>query len=102
MAKIRRETYENGVVVSVDEVEDNTPIMLEPIQILELFTPEEVLALEQSTNLNVVAVRTNFFAAVRAIASTDPRFIAGIDIMQRVGILSPERAQQVKGIEKPK
>lgn len=101
MRKVRRETYENGAVVAVDFVDDETPIMLEPIQILELFKPEEILAMEQSTNLNVVAVRTQFFAAVRAIASTDPRFISGVDIMQRVGILTPERAQQVKGIEKP-
>lgn len=101
MRKIRRETYENGVVVAVDEVEDTTPIRLEPIEILALFTPAELLALEQSTNLQIVAVRTTFFAAIRPIDSLDPRFLGGIDIMQAVGILTEQRAREVKGIQKP-
>lgn len=99
--KIRRETYENGVVVAVDEVEDDTRIRLEPIEIVALFTPVELGALEASTNLQVVAVRTQFFAAIRAIDSQDPRFLGGIDILQAAGILTAQRAQAVKGIEKP-
>lgn len=101
MKKIRRETYKDGVVIAVDEIEDDTPIRLEPIEILALFTPAELLALEESKDLRIVAVRTTFFAAIRAIDSKDPRFLGGIDIMQAVGILSAERAKQVKGIEKP-
>lgn len=98
---IKRETYEDGVVVNVEEIEDTTPIRLEPIEILALFTPAELLALEESKDLRIVAVRTTFFAAIRPIDSLDPRFLGGIDIMKAVGILSEQRANEVKGIQKP-
>jgi hypothetical protein len=96
-----RQTYDSaGMLVSTEWVPD-TVVALFPIDLVALFTPSELLALETSTSLAVVAFRTQFFAAVNPIAIDDPRFTGAVAIMQQLSILTPERAAAVLENRRP-
>lgn len=96
-----RETYDrNGNVIATEYVPD-VPQMLRPLDLVLLFKPAELLALEQSTNLFVVSFRTQFFSAIEPIALDDPRFTGAVAIMQQLGILTAERAASVLGNQQP-
>lgn len=91
-----RETWDcDGNLIS-SEPEDAPPVALMPLDILSLFTLSELLAIEQSTSLAVVAFRTQFFAAVNPIELTDARFLGALAIMETLGILTAERAAEVR------
>lgn len=96
-----RQTYDgNGNLLFVETIPD-VPVVLLPVDIVALFAPSELLALEQSTNLVVVAFRTQFFAAINPIALDDPRFLAAIQAMEALGILTAERANAVRSNTRP-
>lgn len=91
-----RETYDgNGKVISVEIIPDPPAAPLLPVEIVALFQITELAAIEQSTNLAVIAFRVQFLAAINPIALDDPRFIAAVDVMQTAGILTTERAASV-------
>lgn len=92
-----REVYDgNGQVIATETIPDPPAPTLMPIDIVALFTPAELLALEQSTNLIVVAFRTQFFAALNPIALDDQRFLGAVQAMESLGILTEARAAAVR------
>ncbi len=96
-----RETWDrHGNLISSEE-ETPPDVLLYTIEIVALFTPAELLAIEQATNLGLVVFRTQFFAALNPIALTDPRFLGAVGIMEQLGILSAERATAVRENRKP-
>jgi hypothetical protein len=96
-----REIYQNGNLIGTETIPDPPAATLMPIDIVALFTPSELLALEQSTNLVVVAFRTQFFAAINPIALDDARFLAAINAMESLGILTATRANAVRSNTRP-
>lgn len=91
-----RTTYDgNGHVISIEIIEDPPAPLFSPVEIVAMFSPQELAALEASTNLAVVAFRVQFLAAINPIALDDPRFIAAVEIMRSTGILSEQRAVEV-------
>lgn len=96
-----RETWDRiGNLIS-SEPEEPLPVELYPLDFIGLFTPAELMAIEQSTSLSVVAARAQFFAAVNPIALNDPRFVAGVAAMEAAGILSADRAAAVLENRRP-
>lgn len=86
----------------ISSTEETPPeVMLYPLDIVGLFTPSELLGIEQSTNLGLVAFRAQFFAALNPIALTDPRFLGAVAIMEQVGILTEARANDLRENRKP-
>lgn len=96
-----REVYDRAGNMTHTETVEDLPLALTPVELVQLFTPAELLALEQSTNLAVVAFRTQFFAAIMPIELTDARFLSALTIMQQLGILTTERAQQIRENRRP-
>ncbi|RTL03728.1 hypothetical protein EKK58_12260 [Candidatus Dependentiae bacterium] len=96
-----REVYSNGILVGTESIPDPPAPALMPVDIVLLFTPAELLALEQSTSLIVVAFRTQFFAAINPIALDDPRFTAALQSMQTLGILSADRVAAIQSNTRP-
>jgi len=97
-----REVYDgNGNVVATETIPDPPAPTLMPVDIVLLFTPAELLALEQSTSLIVVAFRTQFFAAINPIALDDPRFVAALQAMQTLGILTSNRVTAIQSNIRP-
>lgn len=97
-----RETYNNaGELIAVEIIPDPPAPALLPLDIVALFTPSELLALEQSTDLRVVAFRVQFFSALNPIALDDPRFVAAVAVMESAGILSAARAADVLANRSP-
>ena len=91
-----RETYDgNGNLISSEIIPDPPAARLMPVDIVALFQITELAAIEQSTNLAVIAFRVQFLAAINPIALDDSRFTAAAGIMQTLGILTAERAQAV-------
>lgn len=94
-----RQTFDgNGNLIDEEQIPDVIP-MLMPLDIVDRFRPEELLAIEQSTNLAMVAFRTQFFASRNAIALDDPRFVGAISLMRSLNILTEGRAAQILSIE---
>lgn len=97
-----RQVYDgNGTVIATEIIPDPPAPTLMPVDIVQLFTTVELLALEQSTNLFVVAFRTQFFAAINPIALDDPRFLAALQTMQTLGILSADRVAAIQSNTRP-
>jgi hypothetical protein len=96
-----RQTFDGqGNLLSTEIIPDVVP-MLMPLDIVARFTPAELLAIEQSTNLSLVAFRTQFFAALNPIALDDPRFQGAVTLMQSLGILTTARANAIRANELP-
>jgi hypothetical protein len=96
-----RQTYNSaGILVSTEWLPD-TAIALFPLDLVALFTPSELLALETSTNLAVVAFRTQFFAAVNPIFLDDPRFLNAVLLMVSLEILTVSRAEDIRNNRTP-
>lgn len=97
-----REVYDGvGNLIGTETIPDPPAPTLMPVDIVLLFTPAELLALEQSTSLIVVAFRTQFFAAINPISLDDPRFVAALQAMQSLGILASDRAAAILSNTRP-
>lgn len=96
-----REVWDRHGNLISSEPEPAPPVALLPVDLVALFTPTELLALEQSTDLRVVSFRVQFFSALNAIALDDPRLLQALSVMQQVGIVTAERAQQILGTHMP-
>lgn len=90
-----REVYNGGQLVAVEVIPDPPAPLLYPVDIVQLFSPAELLQLEQSNSLAIVAFRTQFFAAVNPIALDDARFVAAVGVMRSHSILTETRAAEV-------
>lgn len=89
-----REVYDgNGNLVATEQIPDPPARHLQPIEIVELFAPSELLTIEHSTDLRVVAFRSSLFAAVNSVSLDDPRFVGAVNLFASLGIVSSERAQ---------
>lgn len=96
-----REVYQNGMLIGTESIPDPPAPTLMPVDIVQLFTAAELLAVEQSTNLAVVAFRTQFFAAINPIALDDARFQTALQTMQTLGILSSARVAAIQSNTRP-
>jgi hypothetical protein len=91
-----REVYDSsGNLIHTESIPDPPARTLFPVDIVALFHITELSAVEQSTNLGVIAFRVQFLAAVNPIALDDPRFVAAVAIMRSQNILSDSRAAEV-------
>jgi hypothetical protein len=84
-----------GAVCGMEPCDEPAPRALTPLEIVGLFTQDELLAIEQSTSLSIVAFRTQFFAAIVPIALDDQRFTGAISLLVTAEILTTERATSV-------
>lgn len=97
-----REVYDSsGNLISTEQIPDPPARHLQPIEIVELFTPSELFLIEQATDLRAVAFRSSLFAAVNYVALDDARFTGAVTLFVALGILSAERAPVVLSGAKP-
>lgn len=97
-----REVYDgNGNLIGTETIPDPPTRYLQPIEIVELFTPSELFSIEQATDLRAMAFRSSLFAAVNSVALDDARFTGAVALFVALGILSAERSQSVLSGVKP-
>lgn len=97
-----REVYDgNGNLIGTETIPDPPARYLQPIEIVELFTPSELFSIEQATDLRAVAFRSSLFSAVNSVALDDARFTGAVALFVALGILSAERSQSVLSGVKP-
>lgn len=66
------------------------------LQFLFLFTPEEVIAVQNSAVTNESVAYYNYMInAVVTLQLTDPTVITGVNMLATEGVITPERAAQI-------
>lgn len=66
------------------------------IQFLFLFTPEEIIAIQDAAVTNQTVMYYNYMInAVVTLQLTDPAVINGVNMLATQGVITPERAAQI-------
>jgi hypothetical protein len=66
------------------------------LQFLFLFTPEEIIAIQDAAVTNQTIMYYNYMInAVVTLQLTDPAVITGVNMLATEGVITPERAAQI-------
>jgi len=88
-------TYENGTFVA-PPVPEPVPGTYTRIQFLFLFTPEEIIAIQDAAVTNQTVMYYNYMInAVVTLQLTDTAVINGVNMLATEGVITPERAAQI-------
>ena len=88
-------TYENGTFIA-PPVPEPAPGTYTRLQFLFLFTPEEIIAIQDAAVTNQTVMYYNYMInAVVTLQLTDTAVINGVNMLATEGVITTERAAQI-------